>query len=58
MHNTCRYTFEEGCNVPSRDPSLFHELPQGNLQEEDWDARDEHNQQVGDQENPCNTQVK
>lgn len=50
-------TFEEGCDVPGRDPSLLHELSQCNLQEEDWDAPDEHNQQVGDQENSCNTHI-
>ena len=57
MSDTLKYTgtFEEGCDVPSRDPSLLHELPQCNLQEEDWDASDEHNEQVGDQENSCNT---
>lgn len=48
-------TFKEGCDVPSRDPSLLHELTQCNLQEEDWDASDEHDQQVGDQENPYKT---
>lgn len=50
-------TFEEGCDVPGRDPSLLHELSQCNLQEEDRDAPDEHNQQVGDQENPCNAHI-
>lgn len=50
-------TFEEGCDVPGRDPSLLHELSQRNLQEEDRDASDEHKQQVGDQEGPCNRPI-
>lgn len=50
-------TFEEGRDVPGRDPSLLHELSQRNLQEEDWDASDEHKQQVGDQEGPCNRHI-
>lgn len=50
-------TFEEGCDVPGRDPSLLHELSQCNLQEEDWDTPDESDQQVGDQENSCSTHI-
>lgn len=49
-------TFKEGCDVPCRDPSLLHELSQCDLQEEDRDAPNEDDQQVRDQENPCNTQ--
>lgn len=45
-------TFEEGCDVPCRDSTLLHELTECNLQKEDWDAPDEHDQQVRDQENP------
>lgn len=50
-------TFEEGRDIPGGDPSLLHELSQCNLQEEDWDAPDEHNQHVGDKENPCNAHM-
>lgn len=56
-HFTETSTFKEGCDVPCRNPSLLHELSQCNLQEEDWDAPDEHNQQVWDQKNTCNTQI-
>lgn len=49
-------TFEKGCDVPGRDSSLLHELSQRNLQEEDRNPPNEHDQQIRDQENPCNTQ--
>lgn len=56
VYHKQRGTFEEGCNVPGRDPSLLHELSQCDLQEEDWNAPDEHENKVRDQENTCNTQ--
>lgn len=46
-------TFEERGDVPHVDAAGLHELPQGDLQEEDGDPSHEDDQQVGDQEDAC-----
>lgn len=47
------FTFKQGSDVPHVDAARFHELPQGDFQEEDGDSSHKDDQQVGDQEDAC-----
>lgn len=48
-----RFTFKERRDVPHVDAAGFHELSQGDFQEEDGDSAHEDDQQVGDEEDTC-----
>lgn len=47
------FTFKERSDVPHVDAARFHELSQGDFQEEDGDPSHKDDQQVGDQEDAC-----
>lgn len=51
--NNIIFTFKERGDVPHVDAARFHELSQGDLQEEDRDSSHKDKQQVGDQEDAC-----